>query len=142
MFYLYMSNFQIKNLIWKKFQRVADNIVQTAADCIGAFTLLHSKDTNIKHLCLIGDQHEGLNSLENLSTFSIIWKTREGCTCKIRFWRSLVRSWDTKMNYPNSVIHIFTSYKLLLILGLNPICNVNSGEWLSYHPWTSETDSD
>ena len=29
------------------------------------------------------------------------------------------------------LIHMFTCYKLLLILGLIPICNVISGEWLS-----------
>ena len=26
------------------------------------------------------------------------------------------------------LIHMFTCYKLLLILGLIPICNINSGE--------------
>ena len=37
------------------------------------------------------------------------------------------------------LIHMFTCYKLLLILGLITICNVDPGEWFSCYP---ERDSD
>ena len=37
------------------------------------------------------------------------------------------------------IIHMFTCYKLLLILGIIPICNVNSGVWLLCCPETRES---